>query len=162
MPCDLTTEANRMIDRLTRGDLDAILPHYAFPAAVYFGERILVLNTPDDFMRAITAYRAILVRNGLRLASTELCSTPRLRRRTFTVTVANSYFDGTGGLIGTSRIRYFLERAGTCARIRLVEYQDWPFPSDIAADAALKSLCAAPAGRYRAPRAARAAYAAIH
>ena len=68
----LDDRANSMVEEFARGDLQSITRFYEFPAAVYFGDRMILLRSEADFLRALGAYRAILLRHDLKRVETRV------------------------------------------------------------------------------------------
>lgn len=143
MPKSPLVFANALVDRFTRGQLMDLAEMHAPPVAVYFGDRILVLQTREDLYAALTAYRAILVRAGLAFVQTTILGTPRFEQDRFSMRVRNVYFDRNGLPFDDSEITYFLERdpeAGNQPRIRLAEYDRWPCAEEVELAEALRQF----------------------
>ncbi|MEM1429660.1 MAG: hypothetical protein AAGG09_09395 [Pseudomonadota bacterium] len=151
-----------MMDRLVRGAFGDIARLYAFPAAVYFGKHLIVLKGRQDLIRALSAYRSILITAGLSLIGTEVIGKPMTERDRFTVSVANTYFAVDGSEIGKSQVRYFVQREGGAPKIRLVEYVHWPFPDQLAQHPVLAALAGVPRPQPAAPASARRAVEIVH
>lgn len=135
--------ANALVDRFTRGQLMDLTEMFATPVAVYFGDRILVLQTREDLHTTLTAYRAILVRAGLAVVQTTILGTPRFEQNRFSMRVRNVYFDRNGLPFDDSEITYFLERdpeAGNLPLIRLAEYDRWPCAEEVDMAEALRQF----------------------
>lgn len=124
-------EANKVVDYFARGNLQAITELYDFPAVVYVGEHILVFDSQRDLLRALHVYRSILMKHHLSLVTTSVVRPPHVKGNRFTVEVSNEYFKSSGGKIGAARIRYFLQRDKGCAKIRMVEYLEWPCKREV-------------------------------
>lgn len=137
---DLQFAANNMLQRLISGDLTAIAELYAFPAAAYFGDRVLVFEDETDLLAAIKAYRNILRRNGLSRAQSTVLNRPHARPNKLTLDVLNTYHREDGSCLGKGRIRYFIQKERTGYCIRLVEYLSWPCAEEMAQDPVLASL----------------------
>jgi hypothetical protein len=141
-PAGLAVQANRLVDDFTRGRLADLLDMFAFPLAVYAGDRVFVFGSGSELIEGMTAYRGLLVKAGLALIETTIQGTPRHSQRQFTLRVRNRYFDRSGTDFDHSEITYFMERTddGTRALIRLVEYDRWPLADDLAGDPVLAAL----------------------
>ncbi|MDD9716618.1 hypothetical protein PVW48_07685 [Dinoroseobacter sp. PD6] len=135
--------ANCIVDRFTRGQLMDLTEMYATPVAVYFGDRILVLQSREDLHAALSSYRSILVRAGLAFIQTTVMGTPRFAQARFSMRVRNTYFDQNGHAFDDCEVTYFIERDATCdyaPKIRLAEYDRWPCEDEVAAAEALRQL----------------------
>lgn len=142
MDVDIGTEAQAMVDRLVDHALDEIAALYAFPAVVYMGDDPLVFRDAACLQRALARYRAILGEMGLARIVSRVVQAPKIIGERFTVVVTNRYLAEDERVIGTSRIRYFVQRMRPCPRIKMVEYEEWPCPDRIAEEGGLLALAA--------------------
>ncbi|MEM6758585.1 MAG: hypothetical protein AAF601_03815 [Pseudomonadota bacterium] len=130
-----------MVHHLTVSNLTKIADFYSYPAAVYFDDNVIVLRSRDELLHAVRIYRGILAKCRLARIKTRVVDAPGIYRDRFTVTVCNRYFDLDERDIGASRIQFYVQREGTCAKIRLAEYLKWPCGKELEADAELQKLC---------------------
>lgn len=138
---DIQLEANKMVDHLASGNLPAISAMYQYPAAVYFGEHVLVLKNEEELLQALGLYRTILSKHGLSFVLTNILQHPDLESDRFIVEVANRYIDNRNWEFGSSRIRYFVQRELGCAKIRMVEYLDWPCGNALKENREFMAMC---------------------
>ncbi|MEL7090842.1 MAG: hypothetical protein AAFN94_03815 [Pseudomonadota bacterium] len=118
--------AQDMVTHLTQNNLTDIADYYSYPAAVYFDTKVIVLQSREELLHAVGVYRSTLASRRLARIVTRVIEAPRVKRDRFTVMVKNRYFDVSNQDIGTSRIRFYVQRERGCLKIRLVEYLDWP------------------------------------
>lgn len=128
---------HRMTDDLISGALHKIAALYAFPVAVYFGDDVIILSDEAEFLAALGAYRSILLRRGVVRIEPESINAPDVREDRFKTTLVNAYLGSCGRKIASSRVRFYLSRKEKMAKIRMVEYFEWPFPDDVASCHAL-------------------------
>lgn len=134
--------AEDMVNHLTQSNLAKIADYYSYPAAVYFDTNVIVLQSREELLQALGLYRGALRSRRLARIRTRVLQAPRIDRDRFTVTVSNVYHDHSGHDIGTSRIRFYVQREGECLKIRLVEYLDWPCAQELEENEHFQRLCA--------------------
>lgn len=140
MALDFSYEATALVDHFSHGRVSEIARFYAFPAVLYVGPDVLVLWEEHDLRAFITAYRGIMVRAGLDHVRSEVVETARTGKHGVAVSVRNTFYNAQGREIGTSAAKYFLKSERPCSRIRLVEYLEWPFREELAANAHFRRL----------------------
>lgn len=139
-PASLDRFATQIIDSFCGAQLQQIASIIDYPLAVYFGERVLVLRDSRSLLLALSAFRAVLLQNGLSAATSEISSNSDFGGERFTMQVENTYFCESKRKFGTSKIKYYLSNSSSGLRIQMVEYLHWPCRRDVERDATIKSL----------------------
>ena len=140
MPLDIDRDNSAMVRQFTRHKFGEVCKNYAFPAAVYFGQDMIILWNEEEFHSAVKIYRGVLQEAGLAFVETKVIETSALQGNGSAVSVANKYYDTAGEVFGHSKIRYFLQSVEGSQKIRLVEYQKWPCAEQLAANPAYQAL----------------------
>ncbi len=135
-------DANQLADRFLQGRMGEIVDLFSFPAVVYVGEKVIVLDTPDQMLTALSQYRSVLSDEWLSLITSSIVDTDCESGEVCKVAVENRYFATDGRELGTAKINYFGEGRAADRKISMVEYLEWPCPDRVAECQPLQSMMA--------------------
>lgn len=125
-------EASDLADRFLQGRMGEIIDLFLFPAVVYVGEKVIILDTPDQMLTALSRYRSVLSDEWLSLITSSIVDTDCESGEVCKVAVENRYFATDGSELGAAKINYFGEGSAADRKISMVEYLEWPCPQRIA------------------------------
>lgn len=122
------------------GNFAAVTMAFGFPVTFHYGEKVYLVETPEDLMNVLAVYKGVLHQRGMRRTHVRVINTPDWTARKFKARISQTFHFDNDCQPDRSKMDFYVERKALRPAIRMVHIEALPFANEILASDVLKAL----------------------
>jgi hypothetical protein len=121
----------QLSEKFSAGDVEGVEDCLIMPAAIYFGNNIILLENREDVANFTESYMSEMRKKGLVKARLRLNEMTVSNAGLIKVIATAPMVDTTGTPIALGRTKYFLRQVGDTLKVEMAEHSQVPLELDL-------------------------------